>query len=172
MRLFMLVSIALFTLEARADPPNFTDVDADEVLRLCLPTASDTRHEPYATCHAMLSERYKALEPDHADTSHGIILLTHHELGAWRRVVARKYAEMIAEHMGEGDPYHRRQVAALQAMQTAFPGWAQTRCTLAAARNGGGYDTLDALICEAYLTAQHYADLSDPDAVLGCFDCQ
>lgn len=158
-------------ISAWADPSEFTDRVADEVLRLCIPAAPKAAHEPHSTCHAALLKRYRDLEPDHADSSQGIIMLSHHELDAWRRAVAAKYARMIAKHAGTDDPFHQRQAKALRSMQVAFPQWVRARCALAGARNGGGYDTLDEAICEAYLTAQHYADLSDPDAVLGCHTC-
>ena len=164
----------LWTSPSQADPPNFMEADADKVLDACLTIAPDALHEPHTTCHRMMRDRYAALEPDVAGSSFGLLNATHHAVGAWRRRIDARYAEILATFAApdpRGTGFAERNTEALKAMRAAWPAWVQARCAVAEARNGGGYDHHDYALCEEYMLARHWRDLADLDAVLGCWDC-
>ncbi len=170
-------ALALMIGPALADDPGFTYRDADKVLDACLAEAPIGAHQPHKTCYTMMRARFAELEPDIAGSGPGAILIVGKALEAWERRILRTYSDLITQAAADAltdsvDGYTKRNVTALEAMREAWPTWVETRCTWASARNGGGYDHLDAALCEEYMHAQHWADLMNPDAVLGCFDCR
>ena len=175
MRLPILTVLAvLLTDPSQADQPNFLEADADKVLEECLQIAPDALHEPHTTCHRMMRDRYAELEPDIANSSFGLLNATHHAVGAWRRVIDKRYSEILevfAKPGPMGTDFAERNTEALKAMRAAWPAWVEARCTVAEARNGGGYDHHDYALCEEYMLTRHWRDLADLDAVLGCREC-
>ena len=175
MRFSILVVLAIIGIDpSQADQPNFMEPDADQVLQKCIAIATEAVHEPHTTCHRMLRDHYAELEPDIASSSFGILNATHHAVGAWRRAIDGRYAEILAVFTKPdpmGTDFAERNTRALKAMRAAWPGWVEARCSVAAARNGGGYDHHDYYLCEEYMLARHWRDLADLDAVLGCWEC-